>query len=168
MKSSSILRGSGTTLVVAKKLGRKFVGFELSKEYAKRGAERLTEVSRGDRLEGSPEPLVSAPTTRATTQKQRKAEGEKLKSGMNSEENELERSRLIQERAVIRAFEKTHAGWSIDRVVADPELKRRVHRGLPSGRSAGRCASWNKYLFGLRKSGKLSHIKATQRTELSF
>ena len=33
--------GSATTLTVAKKLGRKFFGFELSKEYAKLGRKRL-------------------------------------------------------------------------------------------------------------------------------
>ena len=33
--------GSATTLVVAKKLGRKFLGFEISEEYVRRGRERL-------------------------------------------------------------------------------------------------------------------------------
>ncbi len=40
--------GSGTTLVVAKKLNRRFVGFELSEDYAKRVQERLKATHAGD------------------------------------------------------------------------------------------------------------------------
>jgi site-specific DNA-methyltransferase (adenine-specific) len=55
--------GSGTTLAVAKKLGRRWVGFELSPEYAKNARARLANVSVGQPLEGAPEPTVSAPPT---------------------------------------------------------------------------------------------------------
>jgi site-specific DNA-methyltransferase (adenine-specific) len=55
--------GSGTTLAVAKKLGRQFVGYELSDEYAKQIEERLARVKVGDALDGAPEPVVSAPST---------------------------------------------------------------------------------------------------------
>ncbi|MCP4590473.1 MAG: site-specific DNA-methyltransferase [bacterium] len=55
--------GSGTTLAVAKKLGRHWVGFELSTDYAAQSCARLSEISEGDTLNGAPEPLVSAPST---------------------------------------------------------------------------------------------------------
>lgn len=55
--------GSGTTLAVAKKLGRRFIGFELSTEYARRIDERLAAVSPGDPLEGAADPRTSAPST---------------------------------------------------------------------------------------------------------
>jgi site-specific DNA-methyltransferase (adenine-specific) len=55
--------GSATTLVVAKKLGRQWLGFELSEDYASRGRKRLDKVRPGECLEGAPEPLVSAPPT---------------------------------------------------------------------------------------------------------
>ena len=55
--------GSATTLVVAKKLGRKFLGFDLSAEYVDRGRTRLEMVKAGSKLEGAAEPLVSAPAT---------------------------------------------------------------------------------------------------------
>lgn len=55
--------GSGTTLVVAKKLGRRFLGFELSENYAAQVQSRLAAVSAGDPLSGAEEPRVSAPTT---------------------------------------------------------------------------------------------------------
>ncbi len=56
--------GSSTTVAVAKKLGRQFLSFELSKEYQRLGMARLEGIQEGDQLEGAPEPRVSAPTTR--------------------------------------------------------------------------------------------------------
>lgn len=55
--------GSASTLVVSKKLGRRFVGFELSEEYAKAGTARLDQTNVGDVLTGAPEPKMSAPQT---------------------------------------------------------------------------------------------------------
>jgi len=55
--------GSGTTLAVAKKLGRRFLGFELSKQYAERIRQRLAGIRPGDPLDGAAEPLTSAPNT---------------------------------------------------------------------------------------------------------
>jgi len=55
--------GSSTTLTVAKKLGRKFFGFELSPDYAQLGTARIAAAAVGDRLEGAAEPKVSAPST---------------------------------------------------------------------------------------------------------
>ena len=56
--------GSGTTLAVAKKLGRAFLGFELSPAYAQRIRDRLEAVRSGDPLDGAAEPLKSAPATK--------------------------------------------------------------------------------------------------------
>ncbi len=55
--------GSGTTLAAAKKLGRRFLGFELSKQYAANVEKRLANIRSGDPLDGAAEPLVSAPST---------------------------------------------------------------------------------------------------------
>jgi site-specific DNA-methyltransferase (adenine-specific) len=55
--------GSGTTLVVAKKLGRRWLGFELSPNYAKKTQARLDAAGVGQPLEGAEEPKVSAPPT---------------------------------------------------------------------------------------------------------
>ncbi len=56
--------GSATTLTVAKKLGRRWLGFDISPEYIERGRARLAAARVGDRLEGAAEPLVSAPKTK--------------------------------------------------------------------------------------------------------
>jgi DNA modification methylase len=56
--------GSGTTLAVAKKLERSYVGLELSKAYARRIEERLAGIRAGEPLVGAAEPLKSAPATK--------------------------------------------------------------------------------------------------------
>jgi len=56
--------GSGTTLAVAKKLGREFLGCELSAEYGKSATERLKEITSGDPLNGPVDPVASAPSTK--------------------------------------------------------------------------------------------------------
>ncbi|MBI4717399.1 MAG: site-specific DNA-methyltransferase [Planctomycetes bacterium] len=55
--------GSGTTPAAARKLGRRYVAFELSKEYAKKIEARLARITPGDPLEGPEDALRSAPKT---------------------------------------------------------------------------------------------------------
>jgi site-specific DNA-methyltransferase (adenine-specific) len=55
--------GSGTTLVVAKKLERRWYGFELSANYVERIQARLEASQPGQALEGAEEPKVSSPRT---------------------------------------------------------------------------------------------------------
>jgi len=76
--------GSGTTLAVAKKLQRRFIGFELSEEYCQRIKDRLAGVRPGDPLDGAPEPLVSAPSTadgRRLEDRKPSAKGRRRRSG---------------------------------------------------------------------------------------
>jgi site-specific DNA-methyltransferase (adenine-specific) len=51
--------GSGTTLSVARKLGRRYLGFELSDEYREQATRRLDACHPGDPLEGSEPPPVT-------------------------------------------------------------------------------------------------------------
>jgi site-specific DNA-methyltransferase (adenine-specific) len=55
--------GSGTTLTVAKKLGRRWFGCELSEGYAAQIETRLKACRVGDPLEGAAQPQTSAPAT---------------------------------------------------------------------------------------------------------
>ncbi|MCA9064022.1 MAG: site-specific DNA-methyltransferase [Planctomycetaceae bacterium] len=56
--------GSASTLVVAKKLNRRYLGFELSEQYAAEGRKRLEETTPGQPLVGAAEPTMSAPKTK--------------------------------------------------------------------------------------------------------
>jgi site-specific DNA-methyltransferase (adenine-specific) len=64
--------GSGTTLVVAKKLGRRWLGFELSKRYFDQIQARLDAAAEGQLLEGAEEPKVGAPPRRQRRRKGKK------------------------------------------------------------------------------------------------
>ncbi len=70
--------GSGTTLVTAKKLERRWVGFELSENYAAQTQARLDAAREGQALEGAPEPRVSAPATVAGKRRPTKPESPNL------------------------------------------------------------------------------------------
>ena len=61
--------GSGTTLVVAKKLARRFIGFELSKNYAQQIQLRLNTVKEGDAVYAPVNPRTLAPPTHAGKQR---------------------------------------------------------------------------------------------------
>jgi len=56
--------GSGTTLAVAKKLRRAFLGFELSESYAAQAGARLEQIRSGDPLDGFEDPLTTVPATK--------------------------------------------------------------------------------------------------------
>ncbi len=58
--------GSGTTLAVAKKLARRYLGFEVSPDYAKQARMRLSGLKAGDALDGPADAVCSAPPTPAT------------------------------------------------------------------------------------------------------
>jgi site-specific DNA-methyltransferase (adenine-specific) len=156
--------GSATTLAVAKKLGRTFLGFELSPEYVKRGTARTDGARAGDPLDGAPEPLVSAPATPESagtrSKKKKGSPSTRRESG-----NEDETSRAWEH--LVRAYESVYDGYSLDRVLADPELgseliKKCREVGLP-----GTPKDWNHLLMRLRKAGKL-RFPIRNRTEFSW
>ena len=55
--------GSGTTVSVAKKLGRQWIGFELSEEYVDRINQRLSTAGDGDLLDGGESETSAKPTS---------------------------------------------------------------------------------------------------------
>ncbi len=163
--------GSATTAAVAKKLGRRFLGFDLSKEYVEHGRKRLESIRVGDRLDGSPEPLVSAPSThgpKRTKGKQRAAA--KTESGNNpAQETRYQEIQLeLTTRGVIEAFRLSHDGFSADRVVADPDLNCGFIEACQKVGIVGDARHWNSMLFRLRKAGKLAAIPTTRQTSFSW
>ena len=167
--------GSATTLVVAKKLGRNFIGFELSEEYAARGQARLENVAVGDRLEGAPEPLVSAPLTRegkslvdAPDKKRIRNKKEILAPQQIPTNHEIARAHSLFDKGLLEAFRTVSAGFSLDRVIADPDLNAAFEEQCRWLGLAGEIRTWNHTLFNLRKQGRLAGIPTQRRTDMDW
>ena len=160
--------GSATTLAVAKKLARNYVGFDLSEDYVAYGNERLAAIRIGDRLDGSAEPLKSAPRTKRGTR--RKTKEMPLLSGqtdpMERRYDEIQLTLTLH--GVAEAFRLTHEGYSADRVVADPTLNEQFVAGCRKLGLVGEPRVWNTLLFRLRKSGKLSHVPTVHRSTIQW
>ena len=164
--------GSATTLAVAKKLGRRFLGFDLSEDYVRYGLDRLGTIKVGDRLDGSPEPLKSAPATDTGRNKKGAAKQSKAtatKSKLRAGEDHYNKAQLEATlQGIARAFRATHEGYSADRVVTDPDLNEAFVRACAEMDLVGDVRTWNILLFRLRKTGHLADIPTPQRTNLSW
>ena len=166
--------GSGTTTAVAKKLGRKYLAFDLSEDYVRLGRQRLESIRVGDALDGSAEPLASAPTT-ASRSGQVKGKGKGRKTSRKSvqpvnrvADSAAERQLELTMAGVVEAFAATHRGYSADRVVVDPELNTDFIAACREQGLVGEPRSWNMLLFRLRKAGRLAEIPTTERTALDW
>jgi DNA modification methylase len=151
--------GSATTLTVAKKLEREFFGFELSKDYHERGSTRLEQVDAGDALEGAAEPLASAPKTIERLKGAKLVEPTKIESELNAEAQ-----------GIIESFAKSNRGFSVDRLVADPILNSDFQDHCNQLSVPGSPAERNRFLFRLRKSGRLARagVFANKPTEFNW
>ncbi len=156
--------GSATTLAVAKKLGRSFLGFDLSEDYVQRGQTRLDGIRVGDALVGSAEPTVSAPATPA-------AGGRKVSSKSKNQNPQVEPPASPQKNfqsRLLKAYRDTYDGYSVDRVVIDPELNSRFIAACQQLHLPGEARAWNSTLFGLRKAGELADLPTSKRTEFDW
>ena len=134
--------GSGTTLSVAKKLGRQWMGFELSKEYARHIKTRLEKISPGDPINGPEDAIESAPST---------AKGKKKKKGFDQETVD----------AVIESYTEAGEGFPVDHLLCDKDLNKQFVDACLQKGLGGNAAVWNRLLVNLRKAGKLP--PSTQR-----
>jgi site-specific DNA-methyltransferase (adenine-specific) len=151
--------GSATTLAVAKKLGRHFLGFDLSQEYVALGTERLSRIAVGQPLEGAVDPKASAPATHQGKQRgEKSASKPRSKSRGTTESLPLFDLVADQDERLLEAFEASHRGASVDRVVVDPVLNEDFQRACDRLKIEGSHEQHNRALLRLRKSGRLLHI----------
>ena len=128
--------GSGTTMCAAKKLGRQWMGFELSQDYVKYINKRLDKTNVGDPIDGPKDAIQSAPSTSG---------GKKRKQPFDKD----------TERVVIAAYENAGRGYPADYIICDKEINEEfVSECLKQG-IGGTGYIWNRYLLALRKAGKL-------------
>ncbi|MFN5798493.1 MAG: DNA-methyltransferase [Planctomyces sp.] len=81
--------GSASTLITARKLGRRVLGCELSQQYTEEGSKRLAAVNPGDALVGPANPLTSAPKT---------ADGRRLPDQQPGQPEKTRRKRLVKKK----------------------------------------------------------------------
>lgn len=181
--------GSATTVAVAKKLGRNYIGFDISEDYVNHGLQRLSSITAGDRLDGSPEPLMSVPSTaeaRNRTAKKkagRKAQTTAQVSLFNQPEaappTKPERmsadevtsrppSKLDIDSGIKTAFINSYEGFSADRVVADPDLNKAFVDQCEQLGLDGEPKLWNTRLFSIRKRGGLADVPASRTTMMPW
>ncbi|MFK7769582.1 MAG: DNA methyltransferase [Mariniblastus sp.] len=161
--------GSATTLAVAKKLGRQFVGFDMSQDYISQGRQRLETIRVGDRLNGSPEPLKSTFELKTKKSKRKNAEDARYRPTTEKAEERFSRVQVeLTELGVIEAFRLTNEGCSADRVVADPDLNQAFIEACQKIGIVGSPSIWNTLLFRARKSGKLATVETTNVTAFGW
>lgn len=136
--------GSGTTLCVAKKLGRQFMGFELSEEYARKIELRLEKTQVGDSVDGPEDPIESAPST---------AKGKKRPKPFDDQ----------TEQSVIRAYRTIASKYGYEFLLCNKELNREFIQHCLDQGLGGSAEVWNRYLVQLANENKLPSSPTSQK-----
>lgn len=144
--------GSGTTLAVAKKLGRRWLGIELSRDYVERITSRLAGCRVGDPLDGASDPVRSAPATSNGKKRARFSKGRPVVP-------------LDKQTAdgIVKAYKSTCQGYSADRILCDPELNAEFVRVCKQNSLPGDACAWNRLLLRIRKAGRLPKAKRSRK-----
>ena len=136
--------GSGTTLVVARKLGRQWLGIELSTDYVQRIRSRIANCGPGDPLDGPVDPVRSAPKTSKGKKRSRFRNGRPV---LPMDED--------TRKGIVDAYRKSCEGHATDFILCDPELNQRFVSACRKNSLPGDASIWNRLLLRIRKSGGL-------------
>ncbi len=144
--------GSGTTLAVAKKLGRQWLGIELSPDYVKKGHARLNRCRPGHELDGPQDPVRSAPKTSQGKKKGR------LRNGRPVLQLDEETGK-----GIVDAYIRSCKGHSTDTILCDPDLNDQFVNACRKNSLRGDASIWNRLLLRIRKQGKLPKVDRIRR-----
>jgi site-specific DNA-methyltransferase (adenine-specific) len=144
--------GSGTTLAVAKKLGRYWLGIELSRDYVTKIKSRINECRVSDPLEGPADPVRSAPRTSQGKKRTRFRNGRPV---LRLDEE--------TEKGIIDAYKMSCQDHSTDLVLCDPELNERFVDACKRNSLRGDASVWIPLLLRIRKAGKLPKVGRTRK-----
>ncbi len=153
--------GSGTTVVVAKKLNRAYIGFDISAEYVAQARKRVASDNVGDQLSGSDNPLETVPSTRQRASRTAENGGK-----VNAPSRGPTRTKGFDDvsNQLVRAFLDAHCGFSLDRALADPVINRNFLAACERHSIPGSPADWNRKLLQLRKANRLRLPHRVRRT----
>lgn len=149
--------GSGTTVVVAKKLGRRWIGLELSPEYARQASQRVKTAQVGSPLNGAVDPVLSAPATPSYSKPISNEERTAVRRVRpeDSSFSGIRKTVTEVDEGILRAYLSLAKPVSVDRLLADPSLSEAFVDACRAELGAGNPLDWNQRLLRLRKTKRL-------------
>ena len=158
--------GSATTVTVAKKLGRRYLAIDLSAEYVARG--RAAPRRRLRRRQSGRSCRTNGQRAGHSDSRQPQRQG-RIANPSHAPATHISAQQFnLFHNSLLDAYRRSYDGYSLDRVIADPELNAKFAEGCQSLGLPGEARTWNWALFGLRKAGKFADIPTTQRTEFGW
>ena len=161
--------GSSTTVAVAKKLNRRYFSFELSEDYVRLGTERLNRISVGDALNGAEEPSMNElnKKKKRTKTATKKTSGKQTATLFPNEDN-VHSMIAAEQDGIVEAFAHANKGYAVDRLIADPILNEDFQVACDRLSVPGTPAERNRFLFRIRKAGKLKSAGIYTKTKTNI
>ena len=157
--------GSGTTLVTAKKLGRRFMGFELSDEYVTRINQRLSSCQVGDPLDGPEDPVRSTVSTKQGKSRTQFVNGRPV-IPLTDENREAICDAYESTLEFAESSEQTVPTDGLD-ILLEPDLNACFIKHCKAAKLLGDARTWNEFLLAMSDSKLLPKQQSRSKSKLS-